>query len=100
MLIVDLVRGIFVKMPRLVLWVYDLISPLVLMTSKQGALTALYAATSHEIEERSIRGEYIVPPRKVDGVAALAKDLGRQRALWEVSEEILRQRGYDIPPLD
>ena len=88
------------KMSKWVLWVYDLLSPLVLKNSKQGALTALFAATSHQVEERGITGEYIVPPGKVGGVASLAKDLRRQQALWELSESFLQQRGFNIPPVD
>jgi hypothetical protein len=89
-----------VKMSRWVLWVYDLLSPLVLKNSNQGALTALYAATSHQVEERGITGAYIVPPGKVGGVASLAKDLYRQQALWEFSESFLQRRGFNIPPVD
>jgi len=86
-------------MPRCVLWVYDLLSPLLLKTSAQGALTALFAATSKDVVDRRITGEYIVPPGRIGRVSPLAKDVKRQKALWKLSEELLWQRGFPTSPL-
>jgi len=87
-------------MPWGVLWVYDLLNPLFLKTSEQGSLTALFAATSKAVEEKGLRGEYIVPPGKVGCVVRLAGEGGRRKNLWEVSEMVLRERGFSLPPLE
>ena len=96
---VDLIRGLFEKRPGCLLWMYDFLSPLVLKSPAQGSLTALFAATGHEVVDRRITGEYIVPPSKTGRVSPLGRDIQRQNALWELSEELLQQRGFPLPPL-
>jgi hypothetical protein len=96
---VDLIRGLFEKRSRCLLWMYDFLSPLVLKSPAQGSLTALFAATGHEVVDRRITGEYIIPPGKIGRVSPLARDIQRQNALWELSEELLQQRGFPLPPL-
>lgn len=86
-------------MPRCVLWVYDLLSRLLLKTAAQGALTALFAATGKEVVDTGTTGEYIVPPGKIGKVSPLAKDIKRQKALWKLSEELLQERGFPAPSL-
>eukprot|EP00933_Yihiella_yeosuensis_P016755 TRINITY_DN14195_c0_g1_i1.p1 TRINITY_DN14195_c0_g1~~TRINITY_DN14195_c0_g1_i1.p1 ORF type:complete len:380 (-),score=85.31 TRINITY_DN14195_c0_g1_i1:303-1280(-) len=60
-----------------------------LMTPPQGAVTQLYLATSPEVEEKDIRGQYFKPQ------ATLAKPPSfvgeeREERLWEISEKLVK----------
>lgn len=74
---------------------------LFLSTPADGALTQLYLATSPEVEEKDVRGQYYVPfgvPDKPRGVAA-AED--QPAILWEFTENLLREKvpGYEGAPI-
>lgn len=59
---------------------------------EEGALTQLYLATSPEIEERNIKGQYCVPfgvPEKLGGVAASESAPAR---LWKFTENLLKEK--------
>ncbi|KAI1628711.1 hypothetical protein EDD37DRAFT_17883 [Exophiala viscosa] len=71
---------------------HNLIKPLMKDPVSQGCRPALYATTSKEIEEQGISGQYIVPDKKVTSPSSTAQDdqLGEQ--LWNLSEQILKDR--------
>ena len=62
------------------------------ISTEDGALTQLYLATSPEVEEKSIKGQYYVPyasPSSPSGVAA-SKD--GPLALWDFTEKLLMEK--------
>ncbi|RPA96058.1 NAD(P)-binding protein [Choiromyces venosus 120613-1] len=58
----------------------------------EGCLPALYAATSPEIKEQRITGQYIVPPGKVTDPSEQAQDIHLANNLWPLSEKLLREK--------
>ncbi|KAJ3021176.1 UNVERIFIED_CONTAM: hypothetical protein HDU68_009776 [Siphonaria sp. JEL0065] len=58
------------------------------MSTDKGAIASLYAATSKEIDEKGIKGRYIIPFGAVsDDHHPLAFDLDQAKKLWDFSEE-------------
>lgn len=71
------------------------------ISTEDGALTQLYLATSPEVEEKNIRGEYYVPyatREKPTGVAALEE---APLELWNFTENLLKEKvpGYEGAPI-
>jgi len=62
-----------------------------------GCRSALFAATSEDIEKEDIWGEYIVPDRKVEEPSTQAKDEGLQDRLWKLTEQILAEKLESLP---
>ncbi|KAF9921517.1 Short-chain dehydrogenase/reductase 2b [Linnemannia zychae] len=58
----------------------------------QGALTQLYVATSPEIERENIRGKYFMPIANEIRPNPISKNLEIQTRLWEVSEQLMREK--------
>ncbi|KAK9784113.1 putative NAD(P)-binding protein [Seiridium cardinale] len=58
----------------------------------EGCRTMLFAATSPDIVEDGIDGEYIVPDCKVTNVSDQGKDEELGERLWELTESILREK--------
>ncbi|KAJ3092763.1 hypothetical protein HK100_006847 [Physocladia obscura] len=59
------------------------------LTPKQGSLSTLFAALSPDVEEKKIKGKYIVPFGVVSNAHhPLALDTGASKKLWEYSEDI------------
>jgi NAD(P)-dependent dehydrogenase (short-subunit alcohol dehydrogenase family) len=59
--------------------------------SPEGALSALYAATSPEVTEQDISGEYIVPNGHVQEADKRALDYEIQDDCWELIQECIKQ---------
>lgn len=71
---------------------FAFVLPLFCMNVQDGALTQLYLATSPEIEENNINGQYYAPfgvPYKPGG-AASSKEEGSK--LWEFTESLLKEK--------
>ncbi|KAI8077397.1 uncharacterized protein B0P05DRAFT_587855 [Gilbertella persicaria] len=70
---------------------------LFLITPEQGALTQLYLATSPDVEQKRIKGQYFVPfanPDKPHGVAASET---APSELWEFTEKLIKEKVPDYP---
>ncbi|CAG8953741.1 hypothetical protein HYFRA_00006631 [Hymenoscyphus fraxineus] len=66
---------------------------LLMKDSPAGALSALYAATSPEVREKGLQGEYIVPNGTVQTADKRALDEKYQDKYWELLQECIR-KGY------
>jgi len=62
---------------------------IVAKTPEGGALTSLYVATSPEIEEKGITGQYFVPTAKLSKAKVQAKDPELAKKLWTFSEKLV-----------
>jgi len=71
---------------------HNLIKPMMKDPVSQGCRPALYAATSMEIEEKGISGEYIVPDKKVTSPTSKAQDEELGEQLWRLSEQLLKEK--------
>ncbi|KIV80422.1 hypothetical protein PV11_07922 [Exophiala sideris] len=71
---------------------HNLIKPFMKDPVSQGCRPALYAATSKEIEEQGISGQYIVPDKKVTSPSSTAQDDQLGENLWRLSEQIIKDR--------
>jgi len=59
---------------------------------EQGSYSALYAATSPEIEEKGWNGFYFIDPGKPGKESSQASDPALGEALWELSERIIKEK--------
>jgi len=59
---------------------------------EQGSYSALYAATSPEIEEKGWNGYYFVDPGKPGKESTQASDPALGAALWELSERLVKEK--------
>lgn len=66
---------------------------LLMKDSPEVALSALYAATSPEVKEKRLQGEYIVPNGAVQMADKRALDENYQDAHWRVQQECI-EKGY------
>ncbi|ETI19770.1 hypothetical protein G647_08783 [Cladophialophora carrionii CBS 160.54] len=71
---------------------HKLVRPFMKDPVSEGCRPALYAATSPEIEEKGISGQYIVPDKKVTSPSSQAQDDELGEALWRLSIDILHDR--------
>jgi len=94
-----MVRNMLSWFSGVVTWWYDRLKPFALYTPYHGALTTLYVATSPEIREQGWKGRYFVPIAKLGNARGLAKDMKRQKDVWELSERLLQERGFEIPEI-
>lgn len=62
-------------------------------TEQEGALTALFPATSPEVAKKGMRGQYYVPIARPSEPSALAKNETLGRQLWAFTEQLLKDRG-------
>lgn len=90
----------FLSHSRLLAWLYDWIAPYVTLSPDVGAFTTLYVATSDDIRRDGIRGTYFEPICRIGQAHEFARDTRRQEALWNLSEGLLRERGFEIPKVD
>lgn len=95
----EMVRNVFSWFSGLATWWYDRVKPFTRLTPYEGSLTTLYVATSPEIKKQDLRGRYFVPIAKLGEAKGLAKDSKRQKDVWDLSERLLRERGFEIPKL-
>lgn len=79
-----------------------LVRPLMKDPVSQGCRTILFAATSEDVVNDGINGEYIVPDRKIETPSEKGRDDEMGERLWKVSLEILEQKlgkldyGYEL----
>ncbi|CAG8978813.1 hypothetical protein HYALB_00012213 [Hymenoscyphus albidus] len=66
---------------------------LLIKDSPAGALSALYAATSPEVKEKGLQGEYIVPNGTVQTADKRALDEKYQDKFWALLQECIK-KGY------
>ncbi|CEL10657.1 Putative Dehydrogenases with different specificities [Aspergillus calidoustus] len=59
---------------------------------EQGSYSALYAATSPEVEEKGWNGYYLVDPGKPGKETSQASDPELGRRLWDLSHDIIKQK--------
>ena len=59
---------------------------------EQGSYSALYAATSPEVEDKGWNGYYFSDPGQPGKESAQASDPTLGAALWELSERIIREK--------
>lgn len=59
---------------------------------EDGALTQLYLATSPEIEEKQIKGQYYVPIAVFDKPRGVAASEDEPAKLWEFTENLLKEK--------
>jgi len=59
--------------------------------SPAGALSALYAATSQEVKEKGLNGEYIVPNGTVQQADSRALDEEYQDRYWGLVQECIEK---------
>ena len=71
---------------------HKLLKPFLKDPVESGCRSALFAATSPEVVEKGITGCYIVPDCKVTEPSARAKDEELGERLWELSENLLKDR--------
>ncbi|KAG1384725.1 hypothetical protein G6F61_000185 [Rhizopus arrhizus] len=81
--------------------IMDRIKDFFSISAEDGALTQLYLATSPEIEEKSIKGQYYVPlgaPSTPKGIAASDEHL---LELWDYTENLIKEKipGYEGAPI-
>ncbi|KAG1152466.1 hypothetical protein G6F37_002434 [Rhizopus arrhizus] len=72
--------------------IMDRIKDFFSISAEDGALTQLYLATSPEIEEKSIKGQYYVPlgaPSTPKGIAASDEHL---LELWDYTENLIKEK--------
>ncbi|MCJ1264659.1 hypothetical protein MMC22_004533 [Lobaria immixta] len=58
----------------------------------EGCRSALFAATSEDVVQEGIQGQYIVPDRKITDPSKQAQDLELGENLWRLSEQILSEK--------
>ncbi|KIX94807.1 uncharacterized protein Z520_09497 [Fonsecaea multimorphosa CBS 102226] len=71
---------------------HKLVRPFMADPVATGCRSALYAATSQEIEEKGISGQYIVPDKKVTDPSTMAQDVELGERLWRLSEQLLKEK--------
>jgi len=77
---------------------HELVKPLMKDPVSSGCRSALFAATSEDIISESIRGQYIVPDRKVTEPSSRAQDEEMGERLWQLQETLLREKfGGSLP---
>lgn len=74
---------------------------LLYITNEDGALAQLYVATSPEIEEKKLSGEYFVPYGKLSKSDAYTRSDENAAELWEWTEKVLKEKapGYEGAPI-
>jgi len=62
---------------------------------KEASLTVLCPAVSPRIRQENIRGQYFVPIGRLDQGSKVGRDQDLARRLWEFSERVLQEKGWD-----
>ncbi|KIW84972.1 hypothetical protein Z517_00360 [Fonsecaea pedrosoi CBS 271.37] len=75
---------------------HTLVRPFMKDPIADGCRSALYAATSQDIEEKGIMGQYIVPDKKVTDPSSKASDEELGERLWRLSDQLLKDRLGEI----
>lgn len=68
---------------------------------EEGALTQLYLATSPEVEEKNIKGQYFVPFANAEIPTGVASQEDTPLELWNFTENLLKEKvaGYEGAPI-
>jgi NAD(P)-dependent dehydrogenase (short-subunit alcohol dehydrogenase family) len=61
----------------------------------EGALTQLYAAASPQVASERVTGKYLVPVARQFAPSAAAVDPALQAKLWDFTQQVLAQRGFN-----
>ncbi|CAO3613501.1 unnamed protein product [Cunninghamella blakesleeana] len=71
------------------------------ITTEDGALTQLYLATSPEVEEKKIKGEYFVPFGEKATPSCASTSEKNAKELWDFTEKLLKEKipGYEGSPI-
>ncbi|KAH8551821.1 hypothetical protein BGW37DRAFT_455754 [Umbelopsis sp. PMI_123] len=66
------------------------------MNAEDGAITQMYLATSPEVEQKDIRGQYYIPYASPSKPLSFATSQENQTTLWDFTEKILYEKvpGY------
>jgi len=59
---------------------------------EQGSYSALWAATSPEIEEKNLQGYYFVDPGQPGKESSQASDPALAEALWNLSTSLIKEK--------
>jgi len=84
-----------VKGNVLLQWIDAMVQALLYWPETEGALTVLAPAVSPKIIKDNIRGRYFVPIGRLDPGSSEARDDQLAGKLWEFSEQILKEKGWD-----
>ncbi|CAO3590729.1 unnamed protein product [Absidia cylindrospora] len=78
--------------------IYD---ALVTVTTEEGALTQLYLATSPEVEEEDVKGQYYVPYGEAGTISSFTSSDENAEQLWNFTEDLLKEKvdGYQGSPI-
>ncbi|KAG0283101.1 hypothetical protein BGZ96_012535 [Linnemannia gamsii] len=71
---------------------FRVMTKIVAMSPRVGALTQLYLATSPEIENKDIRGRYFIPLAKEIQPVHYSRDVDLQERLWVFSEKLVKEK--------
>ncbi|UZJ56961.1 hypothetical protein CBS101457_006281 [Exobasidium rhododendri] len=63
-----------------------------LLDEKEGARTCLYAATSKDVDDQSLRGSYVTYPTRVKSPSRLATDVTLANNLWSLQHQLVEER--------
>ncbi|KAI8089085.1 uncharacterized protein BX664DRAFT_279803 [Halteromyces radiatus] len=82
-------------------WANSLYNFFVTISTEDGATTQLYLATSPEIEQKNIKGQYYVPYSVVGQISSVASSDTNAKELWEFTENLLKEKvpGYQGSPI-
>ena len=72
------------------------LSSLFIFSVEEASLLPVYVGTANNITQAGVGGEYFVPfvrSRRPQG--AFASDRGLQEAVWEFTEKLLKDSGFD-----
>ncbi|KAJ3220011.1 hypothetical protein HDU67_007744 [Dinochytrium kinnereticum] len=90
----ELVRHQQEKIPSFIFSIYYSLGPLTgVISQDQGASTQLYLATSPEIEEKAIRGEFFIPVAKLSKpVITQGTDMDLAKRLWDFTDALVKEK--------
>jgi hypothetical protein len=70
----------------------SMLSSIVALTPKQGALTSLYCATSPDIVTKNLKNKYFIPIAQEDTPRAIGQDVSLADRLWEFTEKLVNEK--------
>ncbi|KAL1936489.1 hypothetical protein VTP01DRAFT_623 [Rhizomucor pusillus] len=87
--------------PALDFFLFTLGKKLIYITNEEGALSQLYIATSPEIEEKKLTGEYFARFGKLSKSDSYTRSDKNAAELWEWTENVLKEKapGYEGAPI-
>jgi hypothetical protein len=72
-----------------------------MISTEDGAITQMYLATSPEVEEKNIKGQYYIPYASRDTPRGIAASDEAPMELWDFTEKLLKEKvpGYEGAPI-